>query len=199
MHALSDIRVTCTNPSKLRGAPSKPYDSMLDLLGSTPLLSAAPLVSMLPSLRDSPPEIMMKLENTNPGWSVKARPAMNMIEQAELRGEIRPGHTTLVESSSGNTAIAIAMVAAIKGYHFMPVVDIKMPKGKLDLLRIFGADVQQVGDPTIPPEEQRCPAPGPRTNPTHRVASSDLFIGRGCWAAVCVFCDARSPCAAWSS
>ena len=102
-----------------------------------------------------------------------------MIEQAELRGEIRPGHTTLVESSSGNTAIAIAMVAAIKGYHFMPVVDIKMPKGKLDLLRIFGADVQQVGDPTIPPEEQRCPAPGPRTNPTHRVASSDLFIGRG--------------------
>ena len=76
-----------------------------------------------------------------------------MIEQAEKRGDITK-NTTIIESSSGNTAIAIAMVAAMKGYHFKPVVDVKMPQGKLDLLRIFGADVELVGDPTIPPDEQ---------------------------------------------
>jgi len=152
LRSLSALRGQCVVPSKLRGAPSTPYASMLDLMGSTPVLSAAPLVEQMQSLAHRP-EIMCKLESTNPGWSVKARPAINMIEQAEARGDIGP-NTSIIESSSGNTAIAIAMVAAIKGYHFMPVVDVKMPKGKLDLLRIFGADVQLVGDPNIPPEEQ---------------------------------------------
>ena len=136
LHASAYLRGSCMNPSRLRGAPIKPYNSMLDLLGSTPLLSVAPLIHKMPSFTGSPPEILMKLESVNPGWSVKARPAMNMIEQAEARGDIKPG-TSIIESSSGNTAIAIAMVAAIKGYHFMPVVDIKMPKGKLDLLKIL--------------------------------------------------------------
>ena len=84
---------------------------------------------------------------------MKARPALNMLEEAEKRGDIGPG-TVIIESSSGNTAIALALISAMKGYHFMPVVDIKMPQGKLDLLRVFGADVQLVGDPSIPPDEQ---------------------------------------------
>ena len=140
--------------SVFRGPSNKPFASVLDLLGSTPVLTVDPLCENLRSLKGRKlPEIMMKMESANPGWSVKARPAMNMIEQAERRGEIRPD-TTIIESSSGNTAIAIAMVAAIKGYHFMPVVDVKMPQAKLDVLRVFGADVQLVGDPSIPPEEQ---------------------------------------------
>jgi len=145
----------CVNPSKLRGGNHKPFDDMLGMLGSTPMVGIQSLLSKMPSFqaRESTPEILIKLESTNPGWSVKARPALHMIEQAEKRGDITKD-TVIIESSSGNTAIAIAMVAAMKGYHFKPVVDVKMPQGKLDLLRIFGADVQLVGDPTIPPDEQ---------------------------------------------
>jgi len=147
----------CVNPSKIRGGNTAAFDSMIGMLGSTPVLSLSSLVQKLSSLRDCPahkrPDVLVKLESTNPGWSVKARPAVHMLEQAERRGDIKPG-TVIIESSSGNTAIAMAMVSAMKGYHFKPVVDIKMPQGKLDLLRVFGADVELVGDPNIPPEEQ---------------------------------------------
>ena len=144
----------CLNPSKIRAGNSKPFDSLLGMLGSTPVLGIESLLQSMPLFEQrSTPEILIKLESTNPGWSVKARPALHMIEQAEARGDITKD-TVIIESSSGNTAIAIAMVAAMKGYHFKPVVDVKMPQGKLDLLRIFGADVQLVGDPTIPPDEQ---------------------------------------------
>ena len=174
----------CINPSRLRGGNCKPFDSMLGMLGSTPVLSVGGLVRRMPVFAERPeppPEIFVKLESANPGWSVKARPALHMIEQAELRGDIKPD-TVIIESSSGNTAIAIAMVAAMKGYTFRPVVDIKMPQvrrahtqpipphapnpppfrpppfgpfqAKLDLLRAFGAEVELVGDQSIPPEEQ---------------------------------------------
>ena len=147
----------CVNPSKIRGGNTAAFDSMIGMLGSTPVLSLSSLVQKLSSLRDCPahkrPDVLVKLESTNPGWSVKARPAVHMLEQAERRGDIKPG-TVIIESSSGNTAIAMAMVSAMKGYHFKPVVDIKMPQGKLDLLRVFGADVELVGDPNIPPDEQ---------------------------------------------
>ncbi len=120
----------CINPSRLRGGNCKPFDSMLGMLGSTPVLSVGGLVRRMPVFAERPeppPEIFVKLESANPGWSVKARPALHMIEQAELRGDIKPD-TVIIESSSGNTAIAIAMVAAMKGYTFRPVVDIKMPQ-----------------------------------------------------------------------
>lgn len=127
---------------------------MIALMGSTPVLSLNSLTSQLKTLdRNNHPDIAVKLESTNPGWSVKARPAVNMLHQAELRGDIGPD-TVIVESSSGNTAIAMAMVSAMKGYRFKPVVDVKMPQGKLDLLRVFGAEVVVVGDPNVPPEEQ---------------------------------------------
>ena len=115
----------CVHPSKIRGGNTAPCESMLSLLGSTPVLSLNGLTS--PLLGVDAPEIYVKLESTNPGWSVKARPAMHMLEQAERRGEIGPD-TVIVESSSGDTAIAMAMVSAMKGYRFKPVVDIKMPQ-----------------------------------------------------------------------
>jgi cystathionine beta-synthase/cysteine synthase A len=146
----------CLQPSKIRAGNLKPVNSFIDLVGSTPVLGVSSMLGKMKSFQnraESIPEIMVKLESTNPGWSVKARPALHMIEQAEKRGDINKD-TVIIESSSGNTAIAIAMVSAMKGYHFKPVVDVKMPQGKLDLLRIFGADVQLVGDPSIPPDEQ---------------------------------------------
>ena len=155
LQAGAKLAGACTNPSKIRGGNQKPFNNLLGMLGSTPVIGIDGLLSKMPSMQKlaEQPEILIKLEATNPGWSVKARPALHMIEQAEKRGDITKD-TVIIESSSGNTAIAIAMVAAMKGYHFKPVVDIKMPQGKLDLLRIFGADVQLVGDPTIPPDEQ---------------------------------------------
>lgn len=124
----------CVNPTKLRGN-KQPFESMVDLLGSTPLLCLNALTNKIPALAARPvherPEIFVKLESTNPGWSVKARPAVHMIEQAEKRGDIGPD-TVIIESSSGNTAIAIAMVAAMKGYTFKPVVDVKMPQAKCE-------------------------------------------------------------------
>ena len=134
----------CLQPSKIRAGNLKPVNSFIDLVGSTPVLGVSSMLGKMKSFQnrtESIPEIMVKLESTNPGWSVKARPALHMIEQAEKRGDINKD-TVIIESSSGNTAIAIAMVSAMKGYHFKPVVDVKMPQGKLDLLRIFGADVQ---------------------------------------------------------
>lgn len=138
----------CMNPTKIRPGNTAPVSSFIDLVGSTPVLGISSLLSKMPSFlhRDALPDIFVKLESTNPGWSVKARPALHMIEQAEKRGDINKD-TVIIESSSGNTAIAIAMVSAMKGYHFKPVVDVKMPQGKLDLLRIFGADVQCVSGP----------------------------------------------------
>ena len=147
---------SCVNPSSIRAGNTQVFDGMLSLLGSTPVVSLNALTSRLTTLRDGPhgrPEINVKLESTNPGWSVKARPAVNMLHEAELRGDINP-NTVIVESSSGNTAIAMAMVSAMKGYRFKPVVDVKMPQAKLDLLRVFGAEVELVGDPNVPPDEQ---------------------------------------------
>ena len=71
--------------------------------------------------------ILLKLEGNNPAGSVKDRPAMNMINQAELRGDISPGDT-LIEATSGNTGIALAMAAAIKGYHML----LSMPSNMSD-------------------------------------------------------------------
>ncbi|HHH38816.1 MAG TPA: pyridoxal-phosphate dependent enzyme, partial [Sedimenticola sp.] len=69
--------------------------------------------------------LLVKLEGNNPAGSVKDRPAMNMIRQAEARGEIRPGDT-LIEATSGNTGIALAMAAAIRGYRMLLVMPANM-------------------------------------------------------------------------
>lgn len=123
--------------------PAPVYDSILDTIGCTPVVSLGRTLE--PWQETNSLEIMLKLESTNPGWSVKARPALNMLEQAERRGVLKPG-MRIIESSSGNTAIAMAMAAAVKGYQFQPVVDARMPSAKLDLLRIYGANPIVVGN-----------------------------------------------------
>ena len=95
------------------------YDGALDLIGHTPLVRLNHIAA------DVEVEICGKLESNNVGGSVKDRPAMSMISRAEARGDIQPGDT-LIEATSGNTGIALAMAAAIKGYRMVLIMPAHM-------------------------------------------------------------------------
>ena len=84
--------------------------------------------------------VLLKLEGNNPAGSVKDRPAMNMIAQAEARGEITPGDT-LIEATSGNTGIALAMAAAVKGYRMVLIMPANMTTERRASMRAYGAEL----------------------------------------------------------
>jgi cystathionine beta-synthase len=109
-------------------------ESILDLVGNTPLVR---LSKVTEGLR---PIILAKLEQLNPGGSVKDRIGLAMLEDAEQRGLLRPGGT-IVEPTSGNTGHGLAMAAAIKGYKMIFVMPDKMSPEKISLLRAYGAEV----------------------------------------------------------
>ena len=109
-------------------------ESILDLVGHTPR------VRLQKVARGVKPAILAKLEQLNPGGSVKDRIALTMIEDAERSGLLRPGGT-IIEPTSGNTGHGLAMVAAIKGYNMVFVMPDKMSAEKISLLRAYGADV----------------------------------------------------------
>jgi cystathionine beta-synthase len=122
-------------------------DSALSLIGETP---AVRLSRLEPELRTP---LVVKVEFLNPGGSVKDRPAVSMIDAAERDGVLKPGGT-LVEPTSGNTGIGLAMVAALRGYRVIAVMPDKMSREKIDTLRAFGAEV--VVCPTdVPPDSPR--------------------------------------------
>ena len=122
-------------------------DSALSLIGETP---AVRLSRLEPELRTP---LVAKVEFLNPGGSVKDRPAVSMIDAAERDGVLKPGGT-LVEPTSGNTGIGLAMVAALRGYRVIAVMPDKMSREKIDTLRAFGAEV--VVCPTdVPPDSPR--------------------------------------------
>ena len=108
--------------------------SALDLIGETPLVR---LSRLDPALRTP---LVAKVEFLNPAGSVKDRPALAMIDAAERDGLLRPGGT-LVEPTSGNTGLGLAMVAALRGYHVIAVMPDKMSREKIDTLRAVGAEV----------------------------------------------------------
>jgi cystathionine beta-synthase len=119
-------------------------DSALNLIGETPLVR---LSRLDPGLRTP---LVAKIEFVNPGGSVKDRPAVVMIDAAERSGALKPGGT-LVEPTSGNTGLGLAMVAALRGYRVIAVMPDKMSREKIDTLRAYGAEV--VICPTdVPPE-----------------------------------------------
>jgi len=120
------------------------YDSILETIGNTPLVR-------LPRLAASvKPRFLAKLEMFNPGGSVKDRIGQKMIEEAEQKGLLKPGGT-IIEPTSGNTGMGLAMIGAIKGYRLVFTIPDKMSREKLDLLKAFGARV--VVTPTaVPPE-----------------------------------------------
>ena len=118
--------------------PRRPTD-LLKLVGNTPLLELSHL-SPKPGVR-----IFAKLEGQNPSGSVKDRIVLAMIEAAEARGDLRPGDT-IVEASSGNTAISLAMVAKQKGYGVHVVIPRGVVASIADILRLYGAEVTRCED-----------------------------------------------------
>jgi cystathionine beta-synthase len=109
-------------------------DSLLDLVGGTPLLRLSRIG------RDLECELLAKLEMLNPGGSVKDRIGLRMIEAAEREGLLRPGGT-IVEPTSGNTGVGLAMAAALRGYRCIFTMPDKMSAEKIALLRAYGAEV----------------------------------------------------------
>ncbi len=113
---------------------ARDYPSVLDLVGGTPIVRLGRVARGLPA------QVVAKLEYMNPGGSVKDRIGLPMIEAAEREGKLRPGGT-IVEPTSGNTGVALAMAAAIRGYRMIFVMPDKMSQEKISLLRAFGAEV----------------------------------------------------------
>jgi [CysO sulfur-carrier protein]-thiocarboxylate-dependent cysteine synthase len=110
------------------------YDSLLDSLGHTPLVG-------LPRLSPSPEvRIWAKLEDRNPTGSIKDRPALAMVEAAEAEGRLAPG-ATILEPTSGNTGIALAMAAKLKGYKLICVMPENTSEERRQLLRMWGAEI----------------------------------------------------------
>ncbi len=110
------------------------YPTISSTVGNTPLVC----LQRLPE--DNGNTLLVKLEGNNPAGSVKDRPALCMIEQAEKRGEIRPGDT-LIEATSGNTGIALAMAAAIKGYHLKLIMPDNMSMERKAAMAAYGAEL----------------------------------------------------------
>jgi len=120
-------------------------ESAIDLIGNTPMVKLGRIAAGLPC------PLVAKLETTNPGGSSKDRPALEMILAAERDGELMPGGT-IVEPTSGNTGVGLAIVAAHRGYKCVFVTTDKVAPEKIDLLRAYGADVV-VCPVAVPPED----------------------------------------------
>ncbi|MFN9470470.1 cysteine synthase CysM [Acidovorax sp.] len=114
------------------------YPTIEDAIGKTPLVALQRIGAADNAARGN--VILGKLEGNNPAGSVKDRPALSMIRRAEERGDIRPGDT-LIEATSGNTGIALAMAAAIKGYRMVLVMPEDLSVERAQTMKAFGADL----------------------------------------------------------
>ena len=110
------------------------YNGVLDLIGKTPILKLNKLVD------EDSAEVYVKLEKYNPGGSVKDRAALGMIEKAEREGLLKEG-SIIVEPTSGNTGIALAMIGRLKGYKVIIVMPDSMSKERRDLIKAYGAEL----------------------------------------------------------
>ncbi len=114
------------------------YPTLEDLVGGTPLVALQRIGVAENSRRGN--VVLGKLEGNNPAGSVKDRPALSMIKRAEERGEIKPGDT-LIEATSGNTGIALAMSAAIKGYRMLLIMPEDLSVERAQTMKAFGAEL----------------------------------------------------------
>ncbi len=114
------------------------YKTLEDFVGNTPLVQLKRLPGEVVAQRGN--VILAKLEGNNPAGSVKDRPALSMISHAEQRGEIRPGDT-LIEATSGNTGIALAMAAAMRGYRMILVMPENQSLERRQTMRAYGAEL----------------------------------------------------------
>jgi cysteine synthase B len=115
-----------------------PYKTLEDAIGGTPLVRLQRLPGAASEARGN--VVLGKLEGNNPAGSVKDRPAIQMIRRAEARGEIKPGDT-LIEATSGNTGIALAMAAAIRGYRMVLIMPEDLSVERAQTMRAFGAEL----------------------------------------------------------
>jgi cystathionine beta-synthase len=123
------------------------YNNILETIGNTPMVKLNKIV------KDIPATVLAKIETTNPGNSIKDRMALKMIEDAEKSGKLKPGYT-IIEGTSGNTGMGLAIAAVIKGYNCIFTTTDKQSKEKFDALRAFGAEV--IVCPTnVDPEDPR--------------------------------------------
>ena len=113
------------------------FPTIESFIGNTPLVRLQRLVT------DNNNQILVKLEGNNPAGSVKDRPAMSMINHAETRGQIKPGDT-LIEATSGNTGIALAMAAAIRGYKMILIMPENMSVERIAVMKAYGAEIISV-------------------------------------------------------
>jgi cystathionine beta-synthase len=107
---------------------------ILSLIGDTPLVEAT-------QFDTGPCQLFLKLENQNPGGSIKDRIALSMIEAAEADGKLEPGGT-VIEATAGNTGLGLALVAGAKGYRVLLVIPDKMSQEKISHVRALGAEVR---------------------------------------------------------
>jgi cysteine synthase B len=114
------------------------YPTLEDAIGKTPLVRLQRIAADFTKPKGN--VILGKLEGNNPAGSVKDRPALSMIQRAEERGEIKPGDT-LIEATSGNTGIALAMVAAIKGYRMILIMPEDLSIERAQTMKAFGAEL----------------------------------------------------------
>lgn len=110
------------------------HDNILQTIGNTPLVELHRVTAELPC------RVIMKVETFNPGHSIKDRMALKMVEDAEARGDLKPGGT-IIECTSGNTGMGLALAGAVKGYKCIFTTTDKQSKEKLDILRAVGAEV----------------------------------------------------------
>lgn len=115
---------------------TKIYPNALALIGKTPLVELSNITQSL----SLPARLVVKIERTNPGGSVKDRVALAMIEDAEARGLLRPGGT-IIEATSGNTGVGLSLVAAVKGYRAILVMPETMTEERRKLLSAYGAEL----------------------------------------------------------
>jgi cysteine synthase B len=121
------------------GHPMLPgYRTLVDTIGNTPLVRLVRIPGLANEQRGN--VILGKLEGNNPAGSVKDRPAISMIRRAEERGEIKPGDT-LIEATSGNTGIALAMAAAIRGYRMLLIMPEDLSVERAQTMKAFGAEL----------------------------------------------------------
>jgi cysteine synthase len=113
----------------------KLYDSILDLIGNTPIVK----LNRIPDPNGA--DVYMKLESFNPGGSVKDRAAFEMIRRAEQEGKIVPGKSTIIEPTSGNTGIGLAMVCAARGYRCIITMPDNATVERVKILKAYGAEV----------------------------------------------------------
>ena len=123
------------------------YKNILEIIGNTPLIKINKIAKDIPAL------VLVKLETVNPGHSIKDRMALKMLEDAEKRGDIYPGGT-IIECTSGNTGMGLAIAGCVKGYKSIFTTSDKQSKEKIDLLKAMGAEV--IVCPTnVEPEDPR--------------------------------------------